>query len=88
MGCTKKAHSHSTIDFSVRQMMISKKYGVFESYHAEIAFQTLNKWRAFTIAVASVSTKNFDRDVHLVSLDFLTLTFIQKFHLRLHILKN
>ncbi|MEY9977010.1 polyisoprenoid-binding protein YceI [Lysinibacillus sp. RC79] len=43
---------------------------------------------SFTIAVASVSTKNFDRDVHLVSPDFFdadiypkisfTSTYIEK----------
>ncbi|MFJ8100848.1 hypothetical protein [Lysinibacillus sp. NPDC096212] len=43
--------------------MISKIYGVFESYDAEIVFPDIEQMAGanilFTIAVASVSTKNF-----------------------------
>ncbi|MGE7674705.1 YceI family protein [Lysinibacillus sp. NPDC094403] len=82
--------SHSTIDFSVRHMMVSKIYG--ESYIAEIAMPDIKQMEdvkiSFTIAVANVSTKNFDRDVHLVSPTFFdadiypknlfTSTYIEK----------
>lgn len=66
--------SHSTIGFSVKHMMVSKIHGTFESYNAEIALPDIEQVEggsiSFAIAVASVSTKNFDRDVHLVSPDF------------------
>ena len=84
--------SHSTIGFSVRHMMISKINGVFESYNAEIAVSDIEQMEdakiSFTITVASVSTKDFDRDMHLVSPDFFdadiypkilfTSTYIEK----------
>ena len=67
--------SHSTIGFSVRHMMVSRIYGTFESYSAKLAVTDLEDMLeaqiSFSIAVASISTKNFDRDVHLVSPDFL-----------------
>ncbi|MEK8199940.1 YceI family protein [Lysinibacillus sp. FSL M8-0134] len=66
--------SHSTISFSVRHMMISRIHGTFESYNADIVATNIEQMQdtniSFTIAVASVSTKNYDRDVHLVSPDF------------------
>ena len=66
--------SHSTLSFSVRHMMISKIHGTFESYNAEIAAANIEHMQdasiSITIDVASVSTKNHDRDVHLVSPDF------------------
>lgn len=66
--------SHSTIGFSVRHMMVSRIHGTFESYSATLALADLDNMNdaqiSFSIAVASISTKNFDRDVHLVSPDF------------------
>lgn len=66
--------SHSTIGFSVRHMMVSRIHGIFESYSATLAVTNiedmLDAQISFSIAVASISTKNFDRDVHLVSPDF------------------
>ena len=66
--------SHSTIGFSVRHMMVSRIHGAFESYSATLAVTNiedmLDAQILFSIAVASISTKNFDRDVHLVSPDF------------------
>lgn len=66
--------SHSTIGFSVRHMMISRIHGTFESYNADIVAANIEQMQdtkiSFAIAVASVSTKNHDRDVHLVSPDF------------------
>lgn len=66
--------SHSTISFSVRHMMVSRIHGTFESYSAALAVTSiedmLDAQISISIAVASISTKNFDRDVHLVSPDF------------------
>lgn len=74
--------SHSTIGFSVRHMMASRIYGTFESYSAILAATDIadisDAQISFSIAVASISTKNFDRDVHLVSPDFLMPIFILK----------
>ncbi|MFE3575431.1 YceI family protein [Lysinibacillus sp. NPDC059133] len=59
LGCFSKVtfdFSHSTIGFSVRHMMISKIYGVFESYTTEIALSDIEQMEdakiSFTIAVA------------------------------------
>ncbi|MEK5233655.1 YceI family protein [Lysinibacillus sp. FSL K6-0232] len=85
-------YSHSTISFSVRHMMVSRIHGTFESYSAEIVATDIEQMQdatiTITIAVASVSTKNLDRDVHLVSPDFFdadvypkivfTSTYIEK----------
>lgn len=74
--------SHSTIGFSVRHMMVSRIHGTFESYSATLAIADLeNMYDAqisFSIAVASISTKNFDRDVHLVSPDFFDADLFPK----------
>lgn len=64
---------HSTVDFSVRHMMVSRVRGNFNDFSAEIEADpndlttaTLN----FTIDVASIDTRNDDRDNHLRSADF------------------
>ena len=62
-------------------MMISRIHGTFESYSGEIVSSNIEQMQdaniSITITVASVSTKNHDRDVHLVSPDFLMQTSIQ-----------
>ncbi|EON71134.1 YceI family protein [Lysinibacillus sphaericus] len=77
-------YSHSTIGFSVRHMMISQIHGTFESYHAELAVSDIVQIQdakiSFSLIVASVSTKNFDRDVHLVSPDFFDADVYPKIH--------
>ncbi|MGE7091372.1 YceI family protein [Lysinibacillus sp. NPDC048646] len=77
-------YSHSTIGFSVRHMMISQIHGTFESYNAELTVLDIEKIQdakvSFSIIVASVSTKNFDRDVHLVSPDFFDADVYPKIH--------
>ncbi|MEG0258832.1 MAG: YceI family protein [Lysinibacillus sp.] len=66
--------SHSTIGFSVRHMMVSHIHGTFESYSAKLSVVNIENLLdaniSFNIDVASISTKNFDRDIHLVSHDF------------------
>lgn len=77
-------NAHSNVDFSVRHMMVSKVKGSFNDFQAEVEADpndlttaTLN----FTIDVASIDTRNEDRDNHLRSADFFdveqfpTLTF-------------
>ncbi len=65
-------------------MMISQIHGTFESYHAEFTVSDIEQMQdakiSFSIIVASVSTKNFDRDVHLVSPDFFDADVYPKIH--------
>lgn len=63
-------------------MMVSRIHGTFESYSATLALADLENMHdaqiSFSIAVASISTKNFDRDVHLVSPDFFDADLLPK----------
>lgn len=66
--------SHSSIDFQVKHMMVSKVKGAFESFHAIIDAENLEDLSAASIAIdietATINTKNEDRDNHLKSADF------------------
>jgi len=79
--------SHSSVNFSVRHLVISKVRGAFKDYSAEISFSEkdlANSSVTFTIEMASVDTDNKDRDDHLKSPDFFdvekftTMTFTSK----------
>lgn len=65
--------AHSEIGFRVRHMMISTVSGSFEDFDATIESSD-DTFRdasfSFTAPVASISTKNADRDTHLKSDDF------------------
>ncbi|MEN9938885.1 MAG: hypothetical protein RLZZ387_5464 [Chloroflexota bacterium] len=76
--------SHSQIQFSVRHMMISKARGVFEKFEGTIEADESNPVGAtvdVTIDVASINTKDENRDNHLRGADFFdvatypTITF-------------
>lgn len=76
--------THSEVDFSVKHMMISKVKGSFNKFDAKIVADPTDLTTAdieFTIDVASIDTRNEDRDNHLRSADFFevesypTLTF-------------
>ncbi len=65
--------SHSSIDFSVKHMMIAKVKGSFESFEATIEADPADLTTAnieFKIDLTSINTKNEDRDNHLRSADF------------------
>jgi len=66
--------AHSTVGFEVKHMMVSKVRGQFDSYTAEIEAADLTDLTTATIAfkfdVASINTRNEDRDNHLKSADF------------------
>ncbi|MCM3568927.1 YceI family protein [Neobacillus mesonae] len=65
--------AHSSVDFSVRHMMIANVKGSFESFSADIEADPTDLTTAniaFTIETGSVDTRNKDRDAHLVSADF------------------
>ncbi|MED3689432.1 YceI family protein [Peribacillus butanolivorans] len=76
--------THSAIEFSVKHMMIAKVKGSFNKFEANISANPYDLTTAeidFTVDVASIDTRNADRDNHLRSADFFdveknpTLTF-------------
>ena len=65
--------AHSSIDFSVKHMMVSKVKGTFTNFTAEIEANPEDLTGAtisFDIDVKSINTNNEDRDNHLRSGDF------------------
>ncbi|MED4203976.1 YceI family protein [Neobacillus mesonae] len=65
--------AHSSVDFSVRHMMIANVKGSFENFSAVIEADPADLTTAkieFSVETASVDTRNKDRDGHLVSADF------------------
>jgi len=66
--------SHSSIGFEVKHMMVSKVKGTFESYTANVEAADLADLTTATIEfnfdIASINTRNTDRDNHLKSADF------------------
>ena len=66
--------SHSQIGFEVKHMMVSKVKGVFDFYTADVEAADLEDLTganiSFSFDVASIQTRNEDRDNHLKSADF------------------
>lgn len=65
--------AHSTINFTVKHMMISKVKGEFKDFNVEANGQPddlANASVKVTIKAASIDTNNGDRDNHLRSGDF------------------
>ena len=65
--------AHSSVDFSVRHMMIANVKGTFNSFSANIEADPADLTTAnieFSVVTSSVDTRNQDRDGHLVSADF------------------
>ena len=65
--------AHSSVDFSVRHMMIANVKGTFHNFSATVEADPTDLTTAnieFSIETASVDTRNKDRDGHLVSADF------------------
>jgi polyisoprenoid-binding protein YceI len=65
--------AHSSVDFSVRHMMIAKVKGTFHEFDAKIEADPEDLTTAqieFTVDLNSVDTRNADRDNHLRSPDF------------------
>jgi polyisoprenoid-binding protein YceI len=76
--------AHSSIEFSVRHMMISKVRGRFEDFDAVVNFDEhspANTTVDVNVQLASINTKENQRDGHLKSPDFFdvetypTMTF-------------
>lgn len=66
--------AHSAVGFEVKHMMVSKVKGQFGSYSADVEAADLTDLTtasiAFKIDVASIDTRNEDRENHLKSADF------------------
>lgn len=68
--------THSSVHFSVRHMMVSNVRGEFSKVSGVIAYDPQNHADASveaTIDVASINTRDTQRDAHLKSPDFLDL---------------
>ena len=66
-------HAHSSVDFSVRHMLVSKVRGRFTKWHGDIEIDEQDPTRSrvsVAIDVASVDTHEAQRDAHLRSPDF------------------
>ena len=65
---------HSSINFSIKHMMITKVNGAFDSYSAQIEAEQIENFKnsaiRFELDVASINTRDTFRDHHLVSADF------------------
>lgn len=79
--------THSSVDFSIKHMMISKVKGSFTSFDATIEADPADLTTAsisVTVDLASINTNNADRDNHLKSGDFFgidenpKMTFVAK----------
>lgn len=65
--------SHSSIDFSIRHMMIAKVKGTFHAFDAEIEANPNDLTTGnilINVDLSSIDTRNNDRDTHLRSADF------------------
>ncbi|MEN0588060.1 YceI family protein [Kurthia gibsonii] len=66
--------AHSNLGFEVKHMMIAKVRGSFDTFTADLKLDPEDLTDAeikFIIDVASINTRNEDRDMHLRSEDFL-----------------
>jgi polyisoprenoid-binding protein YceI len=78
---------HSSVDFAIRHMMIANVKGSFHKFSADVEADISDLTTAnieFTVDIASIDTRNKDRDGHLLSPDFFdaekfpTMTFRSK----------
>lgn len=67
---------HSSVDFSIKHMMIANVKGTFNKFDAVIEADPTDLTTAtieFTVDLASIDTRNEDRDNHLRSGDFFDI---------------
>jgi polyisoprenoid-binding protein YceI len=67
---------HSSIDFSIKHLVIAKVKGNFQGFEANIEADPEDLTTAdieFTVDIASIDTRNADRDNHLKSADFFDI---------------
>ncbi len=67
--------AHSSLEFTVKHLMVSRVKGTFDDYNVEVSgdINDLSTLKAtVTIKADSINTKNADRDAHLKSADFFS----------------
>jgi polyisoprenoid-binding protein YceI len=65
--------THSSVDFSIRHLMVTNVKGSFHDFTANIEADANDLTDAsieFSVALASINTRNADRDAHLKTADF------------------
>ena len=65
--------SHTSVDFKVTHLVISKVTGVFKNFESEINWNPKNLKKSYlkgTVYIDSIDTNNKKRDQHLNSDDF------------------
>jgi len=75
--------SHTSVEFSVRHMMITTVKGRFGSFQATLRGtldDPLSAYAKGTIDVASIDTQDGDRDTHLRSADFFDVEHYPTMH--------
>jgi polyisoprenoid-binding protein YceI len=73
--------AHSSVGFTVRHMMFAKVHGQFKEWEAKLAYDPSDATKAtlhVEIAVASVDTREAQRDGHLRSADFFDVETFPK----------
>ncbi|MGZ9583288.1 YceI family protein [Paenibacillus marinisediminis] len=68
--------AHSSLDFSIRHMMVANVKGTFHSFEATIDADPSDLTTAdiqFSVDLSSIDTRNNDRDNHLRSADFFDI---------------
>jgi len=68
--------SHSSLDFSIRHLMVSNVKGTFHNFSAKVVADPEDLTTAeieFAIDLESVDTRNKDRDAHLRTADFFDI---------------
>ncbi|GMK45987.1 YceI family protein [Paenibacillus glycanilyticus] len=68
--------THSSVDFTIKHMMIAKVKGTFHKFEAEIDADPADLTTAaisFAVDLSSIDTRNADRDNHLRTGDFFDI---------------
>lgn len=76
---------HSSVNFSVRHLMVSKVHGRFTSWQGSLEFDPDKPAESrvdVTIDAASIETKDEKRDAHLRSPDFFDVEKYPRIHFR------
>ena len=79
--------AHSSMDFSIKHMVVATVKGTFRNFDAAIEADPEDLTTAnieFTVDVASIDTRNEDRDNHLRSADFFDVEKYPEMTFRSH----
>ena len=82
---------HSSVDFSIRHMMIANVKGTFHNFSAVVEADVTDLSDAtidFNVELSSIDTRNKDRDAHLTSADFFDVEKYPEMTFRSTTIKN